>query len=157
MPNAPDPSSTPTPAAPAGPTLTLAPGVTVPESALRLQYSRSGGPGGQNVNKVNTRAQLWVPIAAITGLRDSATHRLRQLAGSRLTAADDLHISAETERTQEGNRTAVLDRLKQLILQAVHEPKRRKKTKPSRGAKERRLKGKKARGEIKATRRFRAD
>src|SRR4249919_399517 len=105
--------------------ITLAPGVTVPESALRLQYSRSGGPGGQNVNKVNTRAQLWVPIAAITGLREGALARLRQFAGHRLTAADELHTTAETERTQEGNRTAVLDRLKQLIQQAAHEPKRR--------------------------------
>jgi ribosome-associated protein len=135
--------------------LRLAPGVAVPESALRFQYSRSGGPGGQNVNKVNTRAQLWVPISAITGLRESALGRLRQLAGSRLTAADDLHITAETERTQEGNRTAVLDRLKLLVQQAAHEPKRRKNTKPSRGAKERRLKGKKTRSEIKSKRRFR--
>jgi ribosome-associated protein len=133
--------------------VTLAPGVHVPESALRLQYSRSGGPGGQNVNKVNTKAQLWVPISAITGLRESALHRLRQFAGHRLTAADELHITAETERTQEGNRTAVLDRLKQLIQQAAHEPKRRKKTKPSKGARERRLQSKKRRSEIKSHRR----
>jgi ribosome-associated protein len=135
--------------------LRLAPGVAVPESALRFQYSRSGGPGGQNVNKVNTRAQLWVPISAITGLRESALGRLRQLAGSRLTAADDLHITAETERTQEGNRTAVLDRLKLLVQQPAHQPNRRKNTKPSRGAKQRRLKGKNTRSEIKSKRRFR--
>jgi ribosome-associated protein len=132
-------------------------GASVPESALRLQYSRSSGPGGQNVNKVNTRAQLWVPLAAITGLRESAMHRLRALAGHRLTIANELHIVAETERTQEGNRSAVLDRLRQLIAQAAKEPKRRKKTKPSRGAKERRLKGKKTRSEIKSRRRFRPE
>jgi ribosome-associated protein len=148
VPDTPDPSSPST-------DLRLAPGVSVPESALRLQYSRSGGPGGQNVNKVNTRAQLWVPVSAIAGLRESALHRLRQLAGSRLTAADDLHITAETERTQEGNRTAVLDRLKLLVQQAIHEPKRRKRTRPSRGAKERRLKSKKSRSDIKSKRRFR--
>ena len=130
----------------------LAPGVTVPASALRLQYSRSGGPGGQNVNKVNTRVQLWVPLAAIAGLSDSAVFRLRQHAGSRVTIADEIHITAETERTQERNRQAVLDRLRELIVTAKKEPKRRKKTKPSRGAKERRLKGKRQRSEIKARR-----
>src|SRR5258706_1403125 len=137
--------------------IALAPGVFVPESALRLQYSRSGGPGGQNVNKVNTRVQLWVPLAAITGLSENAVARLRTLAGSRLTIAGELHITAETERTQERNRQAVLDRLRELILIAVKEPKRRRKTKPSRGAKERRLKGKRLRSEIKAKRQGRGD
>jgi ribosome-associated protein len=138
-------------------TITLAPGVTVPESAVRLQYSRSGGPGGQNVNKVNTRVQLWVPLAAIAGLSESSVTRLRTLAGSRLTIADDIHIAAETERTQERNRQAVLDRLRELILTAVKEPRRRRKTKPSRGAKERRLKGKRLRSEIKSRRQGRGD
>src|SRR5947208_14173904 len=102
-----DASTQPAAAATAA-TITLAPGVYAPESALRLQYSRSGGPGGQNVNKVNTRAQLWLPIDAITGLSESALARLRQFAGHRLTAAGEIHIVAETERTQEGNRTAVV-------------------------------------------------
>src|SRR4051812_37835511 len=145
------------PVQPAAATVTLAPGVSVPESALRLQYSRSGGPGGQNVNKVNTRVQLWVPLAAIAGLSESAVGRLRTLAGSRLTIADDIHIAAETERTQERNRQAVLDRLRELILTAVKEPKRRRKTKPSRGAKERRLKGKRLRSEIKSRRQGRVE
>ncbi|MDB5322240.1 MAG: Class peptide chain release factor [Phycisphaerales bacterium] len=137
--------------------INLAPGVFVAESALRLQYSRSGGPGGQNVNKVNTRVQLWVPLAAITGLSENAMNRLRILAGSRLTIAGELNITAETERTQERNRQAVLDRLRELIGSAVKEPKRRRKTKPSRGAKERRLKGKRLRSETKARRQGRGD
>jgi ribosome-associated protein len=137
--------------------INLAPGVFVSESALRLQYSRSSGPGGQNVNKVNTRVQLWVPLAAITGLTENATSRLRTLAGSRLTIAGELNITAETERTQERNRQAVLDRLRELIGSAVKEPKRRRKTKPSRGAKERRLKGKRLRSETKARRQGRGD
>jgi ribosome-associated protein len=142
---------------PQGGRIDLGHGAAVPESALRLQYSRSSGPGGQNVNKVNTRAQLWVAMSAITGLRESAVARLRRLAGQRITIADELHLVAETERTQEGNRGAVLDRLRLLIAEAVKEPKRRKKTKPSRGSKERRLKGKKVRGEIKSKRRFRPE
>jgi ribosome-associated protein len=149
MPDAPDPRQPSR--------IDLAPGVWVPESALRIQYSRSGGPGGQNVNKVNTRIQLWVPLGAIVGLSERAIARLREQAGSRLTLAGDLHLAAETERTQERNRQAALDRLRLLILTAVKEPKRRKKTKPSRGAKERRLKSKKTRSETKSTRRFRAE
>jgi ribosome-associated protein len=135
----------------------LAPGVFTHESALRLQYSRSGGPGGQNVNKVNTRTQLWLPMEAISGLSEGAAGRLRILAGSRLTAAGELYIVAETERTQEGNRQAVLERLRQLVGEAVKEPKRRRKTKPSRGARERRIQGKKRRSEIKSRRQGRIE
>ena len=122
---------------------------------MRFQFARSGGPGGQNVNKLNTKAELWVPLGALRGLSHRALDRLRALAGRRLTTADELHITAETERSQEANRAAVLDRLRELIVRAKHEPKPRKKTKPSYGAKQRRLASKKRRGEIKATRRAR--
>src|SRR6187401_2535636 len=101
----------------------LVPGVRIPESAMRFQFARSGGPGGQNVNKLNTKAELWVPLTAITGLSDRAAARLRRLAGRRLTQAGELHLAAETERTQEGNRSAVMERLRHLLLQALHEPK----------------------------------
>ena len=131
----------------------LAPGVTIARDALRLQFARSGGPGGQNVNKLNTKAEIWVPVAAIRGLRDTAIERLRALAGSRLTKADEIHLAAEGERSQEGNRQDVMDRLRELIIRAKVEPKRRRKTKPSAGAKRRRLESKKRRGEIKAQRR----
>lgn len=137
----------------AGGGIELAPGVTVARDALRLQFARSGGPGGQNVNKLNTKAEVWVPIGAIRGLRESAVARLRASAGSRLTKADEIHIVSESERSQEGNRQAVLDRLRELIVAAKVEPKRRKKIKPSAGAKRRRLESKKRRGEIKAQRR----
>ena len=131
----------------------LAPGVTVPRDALRLQFARSGGPGGQNVNKLNTKAEIWVPIGAIRGLRDSAVARLRASAGSRLTKADELHLVSESERSQEGNRQDVMDRLRDMVVRAKVEPKRRKKTKPSASAKRKRLESKKRRGEIKAQRR----
>src|SRR5215210_6083539 len=109
----------------------LAPGVTIARDALRLQYARSGGPGGQNVNKVNTKAEIWAPIGAIRGLREGAVARLRMSAGSRLTKSDEIHLVAESERSQEGNRQEVMDRLRELIVAAKVEPKRRKKTKPS--------------------------
>src|SRR3954471_21782299 len=135
--------------------LEVGPGVRVAESAVRFQFARSGGPGGQNVNKLNTKAELWVPLDALHGLSHRAIDRLRPLAGRRLTVAGELHLTAETERSQESNRAAVLERLRELIVQAKHEPKPRKKTKPSYGAKHRRLKSKKHRGELKAGRRAR--
>jgi ribosome-associated protein len=131
----------------------LAPGVFAPESAIRFQYARSSGPGGQNVNKVNTKAEIWVIAGALSGLTEAARGRLQQFAGKRLTAAGEIHIAADTERSQEANRQQVLERMRDLLLQAMHEPKRRRKTKPSKAAKRRRLEGKRHRGEIKAGRR----
>ena len=133
----------------------LAPRIFAPESAIRLQYSRSSGPGGQNVNKVNTRVQLWLPVTAIEGLSPAAVERLRGIAPSRITAEGEILIDADVERTQEGNRQAVFDRLRDLLEQARREPKRRRRTKPSRAAKARRVNAKRQRGEVKAKRRYR--
>ena len=141
----------------APPGIEVAPRVRVAESAMRWQYARSSGPGGQNVNKVNTKAELWVPVGALTGLTERALGRLRNLGGRRLTAAGEIHIASDSERTQEANRAAVLQRLRELLVQAIHEPKARRKTKPSRGAKERRLQTKRLRSQIKANRRGGAD
>jgi ribosome-associated protein len=140
------------PAPPGG--VEVAPGVRVVEDALRLQFARSGGPGGQNVNKLNTKAELWVPVAALIGLTEAARERLKNLAGHRLTTAEEIHIVSDTRRTQEANRAEVFDRLRDLIVRARHEPRRRKKTKPSRASKQRRLESKRRRGEIKAKRRY---
>src|SRR5215218_10018047 len=79
----------------------LAPGVRAPQSAVRFQFARSGGPGGQNVNKLNTKAELWVTLDAITGMTHRAIARLRALAGRRVTAAGEIHLVSETERGQE--------------------------------------------------------
>ena len=137
--------------------LELAPGVFAPESAVRFQYARSRGPGGQNVNKVNTKAELWVTLDSITGLSDPARIRLQQFAGKRLTNAGEIHIACDTQSRQESNRQEVLLRLRELIMQAVHEPKKRRKTKPSKAAKRRRVEGKRIRGAIKAKRSRGAD
>jgi len=147
-----NPARPPT-AQPPADALEVAPGVHVTPSALRFQFARSGGPGGQNVNKLNTKAELWVPVSALLGLSDRAAARLRRLAGRRLTQNDELHLTAETERTQEGNRSAVMERLRHLLLQALHEPKPRRKTKPSRASKQRRLDAKKRRSQVKSRRR----
>jgi ribosome-associated protein len=135
------------------PSIKVVPGVLVAAGGWEITYSRSSGPGGQNVNKVNTRAQLSVRIGAIVGLTDRAKDKLRTLAGSRLTSDDRIVISADSTRSQERNREAVLDRLRQLVADARWEPKPRKKTRPSKAAKQRRLESKRRRGQIKSQRR----
>ena len=131
----------------------IAPGVLAPPGALRLQFARSGGPGGQNVNKLNTKAELWVKLDALIGLRPSALERLRHAAGRRLTAAGEIHLVSESERGQEGNRAQVFQRLREMIVRAKVEPKVRRRTKPSRAQKAKRLAQKKRRSDIKSMRR----
>jgi ribosome-associated protein len=135
----------------------LGPGVRCGEGGVRLQYARGGGPGGQNVNKLNTKAELWVTISSLVGLDEAAKHRLATLAGRRLTLAGEIHLSSDTHRTQQMNRSAVFDRLRELIVQAQHQPKRRRKTRPSRASKQRRLDSKRLRGDIKSGRRYTGD
>jgi len=130
----------------------LAPGVFAPGGAVRFQFARSGGPGGQNVNKLNTKAELWVVADELVGLRPSARQRLKDAAGRRLTAGGEIHLSSETERGQEANRAAVMQRLREMIVRAKVEPKVRRKTKPSRSQKAKRLEQKKRRGQIKSLR-----
>ena len=120
---------------------------------MRWQYARSRGPGGQNVNKVNTKAELWVPVSAIVGMWPDAVARLIKIAGRKHTLAGEIHIAADSSRSQEGNRIDALARLRELIVAAQFRPKARRKTKPSRGAKERRLDTKRRRSQTKAQRR----
>lgn len=131
----------------------LAPGVYAPAEAIRFAFSRSGGPGGQNVNKLNTKAELWVAVEDLRGLSEDSKHRLRNLAGHRLTTEDFIHIVAEEQRTQEANRAAALLRLRELLVAAKHRPKRRRPTRPTRTSVHRRLEQKKIRGRIKQSRR----
>lgn len=130
----------------------LAPAVFVQDEALTFRAVRSSGPGGQNVNKRSTKIELRVALEAIP-LDRGARSRLRRLAGSRLTDAGEIVIAADEERSQRRNREAALGRLREMVARALVRPKPRKKTKPSRGSVERRLKEKKQRGEIKRTRR----
>ena len=126
--------------------------VRVPATAVRVQYSRSSGPGGQHVNKTSTRCELWLAVGAIAGMTEAAQARLREMAASKLTQADEIHIAADESRSQEGNRSMAVDRLRELIVRAIVEPKRRRKTKPSYGSKMRRLAGKKHRSDVKKNR-----
>ncbi len=130
----------------------LAPGVTIAPADVRVSFSRSGGPGGQAVNKLSTKAELRVHLVAIQGLSDAAMVRLRRLAGQRLTQEDELVIHADTNRSQRRNREEAMDRFRELVLRAATPPKRRKKTKPSKGAIERRLQAKREHSEKKQRR-----
>jgi ribosome-associated protein len=129
----------------------LAPGVWVPVRALRYAYVQSSGPGGQNVNKRSTKAVLRVAVADL-GLRDEVAERLRTIAAHRLTGEDELLISSDEHRSQRRNKEACTDLLRAIIVQASVRPKKRKPTKPSRGAVERRIEAKKQRSQIKSRR-----
>lgn len=125
--------------------LELAPGVTIAAGDVVFSFSRSSGPGGQAVNKLSTRAELRVAVEAISGLSELVRQRLRDLAGRRLTQADEILIAAESERSQLANRRECVRRLRVLMGRALAVPKKRRPTKPSRAAIEKRLEQKRRR------------
>jgi len=129
----------------------LAPGLFIAEGLLDYSFSASSGPGGQNVNKRATRCQLRVRLADLP-LTGTQLNRLTRLAPSLVTEAGDLLITADEHRSQGQNKAAATERLQDLVKRALVAPKVRRPTKPSRGAKERRLSEKKSRGEVKKRR-----
>jgi ribosome-associated protein len=123
--------------------------VTIPGDELSLAFSRSGGPGGQNVNKVASKVELrWSPGSSRALGPDDRALVMSKLAG-RLTLDGELIVVSTLTRDQLQNRSDAEEKLAAIVRAALFRPKPRKKTKPSRGAKERRLKAKKVRAEIK--------
>jgi ribosome-associated protein len=135
----------------------IAGGVTAAPGALRIQFSRGGGPGGQNVNKVNTKVEIWLELSGLTGISDAARLRLIVLAASHLTAAGEIHFSSTVHRTQQRNRQEVFEKLRDLVLRALVEPKKRRRTRPTAASRRRRLEAKRHRGKIKIQRGHHSD
>jgi ribosome-associated protein len=129
----------------------ITPSLQIDERELQIDFVRASGPGGQNVNKVATAAQLRFDVNA-SSLPEDAKARLIHLAGNRITGEGVLLIEAKRFRTQEQNREDAIQRFSELVRHSLVKPKARKKTKPSQASREERLKEKKRRGEIKRRR-----
>jgi ribosome-associated protein len=126
--------------------------ISIPDGDIQLDFVQASGPGGQNVNKVASKAQLRFNVWS-GALPEDARKRLFNIAGKRINAAGMLVIEAGRYRTQERNRQEAVDRLVGLIRQATEAPKSRRKTRPTAGSKLRRLAGKRRRSETKRLRR----
>jgi ribosome-associated protein len=111
-------------------------------SAAKADFSRSGGPGGQNVNKVNTKVILRIKLDDLAGLNDIEVTQLRETLASRITTEGELIISASEERSQHTNLERAYARMESLIVNAARLPRTRRPTKPSRAAREERLNSK---------------
>jgi ribosome-associated protein len=127
--------------------------IALDEREIEESFVRSSGPGGQNVNKLSTAVQLRFDVRHSSSLPGDVRARLERLAGSRLTRDGELVIIAQSHRTQARNRQDALDRLLELIRKAAVAPIKRRPTRPTKGSRERRIEGKKRRGDIKQMRR----
>ena len=133
----------------------IAGGVVLDEREVAFDFIRASGPGGQNVNKVETAVQLRFDARNSPSLPDDVRDRLERLVGRRLTRDGVIVIAAQRFRSQEANRRDALDRLVALIAAAAVRPKTRRPTKPTRAARKRRLDEKARRGALKRDRQAR--
>ena len=127
--------------------------IALNESEITVTFIQASGPGGQNVNKVSSAAQLRFDVRRSPSLPDAVRLRLERLAGTRLTKDGEIVLTAGNFRTQEANRRDAIDRLVRMIRQAAVERPVRTPTRPTLGSKQRRLTGKTKRGEVKRQRR----
>ncbi|MCY2964790.1 MAG: alternative ribosome rescue aminoacyl-tRNA hydrolase ArfB [Planctomycetota bacterium] len=133
--------------------LVVSASIQIPDDELRFTYARSSGPGGQNVNKVSSKAILhWSPVTS-GGVPAEVRERLLALFPTRLTVAGDFVITSERSRDQKQNADDCLEKLREMLQAAAHPPKRRRATKASKGSHRRRLAAKKENSEKKQGRR----
>jgi len=128
-------------------------GIVIPGHEIEITASRAGGPGGQHVNKSDTRITIRWNVKTTTALTDVQKERVLQNIASRLTSEGDLIIHNSSSRSQQQNKKNALALLSQIVRKALHVPKKRMKTRVPKSIKEARLKEKKRRGEIKKIRR----
>jgi len=126
--------------------------VSIPLSELAFRFSRSSGPGGQHVNKSETRVELLFDVANSPSLTDAQRERVMRRLSSRIDGAGVLHVTSQATRSQKQNRDLAIERFTRLMQKALEPPKKRRRTRPTRAAKERRLRAKKRRSEIKKAR-----
>lgn len=124
----------------------------LPPGEVRFTFSRAGGPGGQNVNKVSTKATLWFDLENSPSLSEYQKNLIRQRLANRISGEGVLQVVAMQHRTQRANREEALQRFAELLAAALIIKPRRKKTRIAAGVKERRLQVKKRRSQLKASR-----
>jgi ribosome-associated protein len=123
--------------------------VSIKEDEIQIDFVRASGPGGQNVNKVSTAAQLRFDIRGTASLAPDVKERLMRMAGSRVTEDGILIIEAKRYRTQEQNRADAIQRLVTLVQKALEKPKTRHKTRPTLASRQKRLQAKRQHGQKK--------
>ena len=127
-------------------------GITISEDELIFKFSRSSGPGGQNVNKVNTRVTLFFDLAKTASLSDAQKKRIQKKLASRISKAGVMRVISQRHRTQKANSRAAIERLRELLSGALETKPVRRKTKIPWAAKQRRLEEKKQRSKLKQQR-----